>query len=226
MRRKYKLIIIILLSAVFTYLIYILNKETKINILSLGDGVSYGETSFNIKGFSYNDYITKHFETLKVLKNYTNLSKKNLTLEELLFEIKDNKYYDNEKKYIKELMHNSNLITISIGEEELTKKAITKDLNKETIKKYINLYENLISLIKENTDSKIVVISYYENNYLNKTNTILLNSELSNLCIKHNLIFINISDILKENDNKLESNSLYFNYQVHKQIAEMIINSI
>ena len=48
-KRKYKLLIIILISASF-------------------DGISSDETSFNIDGISYNDYLKDYYKNKKLLK--------------------------------------------------------------------------------------------------------------------------------------------------------------
>lgn len=65
-KRKYKLLIILLISAFLTYLIYFFNKSEKINLVAIGDGISSDETSFNIDDISYNDYLKEYFEN----KNY------------------------------------------------------------------------------------------------------------------------------------------------------------
>ena len=42
--------------------------DNKLNIVALGDGVASGETSYNIDGISYNDYIKDYFSNKKLLK--------------------------------------------------------------------------------------------------------------------------------------------------------------
>lgn len=227
MKRKYKLIIIILLSAIFTYLIYFFNKEEKINIVALGDGIASGETSYNIDGISYNDYIKEYFDNKKLLKNYDNkYAIKNYKINELINDLKTNDLKTNEELYIKQILHKADIITLSIGEEELSKLSMTKDLNLKYIKNFLNAYDNLLFLLKEITDAKIVLIGFYENIYLNKSNIVILNSELSNIAIKYQAVFINISDLIFKDEYLFSKNSIYFNYKAHKEIAEMIIHSI
>lgn len=227
MKRKYKLLIIILISASLTYLIYFFNKTEKINLVAIGDGISSGETSFNIDGISYNDYLKEYFENKKLLKNYNNdYSYKNYKIKELINDLNSNDLDEYEKKYIKQIFHNANLITICIGEEELVKLSITKDLNLKYIKEFINDYDKLINIIKEISDSKIILIGFYENRYLDKTNVILLNSELSNIASKYDITFINISDLMLNKDYYVNKDSFYFNYKGHKEIASLIVNSL
>ena len=227
MKRKYKILIIILLSVVLAYLIFIFNKSEKLNIMAIGDGISSGETSFNIDGISYNDYIKDYFDNKKLLKNYnSDYSYENYKIKDLINDLDNNELDKSAKKYIKQIFHKANLITIAIGEEELVKLSMTKDLDIKYINEFINNYDKLISIIKNISDAKIVVIGFYENKYLDKSNVIILNSELSNLVKKYDLVFINISDLLLNKDYYANQDSFYFNYKGHKEIARMIINSL
>ncbi len=227
MRRKYKLILIITISILLAYFIYIFNIEDKIYLVSLGDGISSGETAYNIDGISYNDYIKEYFDSKKDLKNYNNtFSKKNYKIKELINDI-DNNILDKDKDlYIKQSIHKGNIITLCIGEDELTKLSITKDLTKEYIKEFINNYDILLDKLKKITDGKIVVIGLYENNYLDKGTTIIINAEIANLVKKYDLIFINVTDLLLNEEYFLNKNSYYFNYKGHETIAEIIIHSL
>jgi len=81
-------------------------------------------------------------------------------------------------------------------------------------------------LLKDITEAKIVLVGFYENKYLDKGKVIILNSELSNIAIKYQAIFINISDLMLNKEFYVNDNSFYFNYKGHKEIAEMIIHSI
>ncbi len=221
MKRRYKLLIIILISSIFTYMIFFINKNNKISLVALGDGISSGETSFNIDGISYNDYLKDYFNNKRLLKKYNdNYSYKNYKLIDLLNDLESN------KNNIKQIIHYANIITISFGEEELTKLSITKDLNLNYIKAFIDNYDILINNIKEINDSKIIVIGLYPNIYLSDSDVIIINSELSNIANKYNILFINISDLLIDKNYYVSNNSFYFNYKGHKEITKLIINSL
>ena len=227
MRRKYQLFLIIIVSVIIAYVIYFSNHEEKINLLVLGDGISSGETSYSIDGISYNDYLKEYFESKKLLKNYNNsYSYKNYKISDIINDIKDNKITEQDKLNINQLIHKADIITVSFGEEELVKKAVTKDLNKETINEFIKDYDTLIYKLKDITEGKIFIISLYVNKYLNKSNVIILNSEISNIAIKYNVVFLNINDLLINNDYYLDKKTFYFNYKAHEIISDMIINSL
>ena len=77
--------LIIFLSIVLAYVIYFFNKDEKLNIVSLGDGISSGETFYNIDGISYNNYLKEYFEGKNILKSYnSNFSYKNYKIKQNL----------------------------------------------------------------------------------------------------------------------------------------------
>ena len=227
MRRKYKLLLIIILSVVFAYFIYFLNKEDKIIISSFGDGVSSGETSYNIDGISYNDYLKEYYESKKLLKEYyKEYSEPNYKINDLLTDINNNKYDKINDIYIEQIIHKSKIITLCFGEDELTKLSMTNDLTEENIKLFLNNYDEVLNKIKRLTQAQIVVIGLYENKYLSKSNVIIINSELANIVNKHKNIFINISDLMTNKEYFLNKNSYYFSYLAHETISEIIIHSL
>ncbi len=217
-----KIISIIIISIIITYLIYVFFLDKRINIVSIGDGVSSGETSYNIKGISYNDYLKDYYEDIKKIKNYNNkYSYKDNTLNDLI-----NNFNNNERNNIKQVIHDASILTIGIGEEELVKLVMTNNFNKDSIEKFLNNYDILLKSISKVTDAKIVLLSFYENYYLTKRDIIILNSNLANLAQKYNCYFININDLLLNKDYFFSSKDYYFNYKAHKEIATMIINTI
>ncbi len=226
MRRRNKILLIIIISSIITYLIFFNYKSKKINIVSIGDGIASGETSYNLEGISYNDYLKEYFNSKKLLNNYNNsLTSKNYNLLHLNNDI-DNNININSHLKIQQLIHNANIITISIGEEELTKLSLTNDLNDNTIKDFIKNYDYLINKIKELSDAKIFIISFYINNYLSNSNVIILNANLLNIAHKYNASLININDLLINKDYFFNKKDYYFNYKAHQEIADMIINSL
>lgn len=226
MKRKQKLILIIFICAIVTYLIYFFNKCEKVSLVALGDGIASGETAYSIDGISYNDYIKEYFSGKKLLKNYNNkYANKMYKLNDLILDIQ-NVNVNKKNLNIQQIIHKASLITIAIGEDELTSVAKSKDLDKEYIDKYLSSFAKLMGLIKEISEAKIIIVGYYENKYLDKTSVIILNSEIANIAKRYEAIFINISDLFYKEDYFLTSNSYYFNYKGHLEIANMIIHSI
>lgn len=227
MQRKYELLLIILFSTLIAFFIYNFNKREKIYLSAFGDGVSSGETAYNIAGISYNDYIKDYFEDIGVLEDYNkSFSKKNYKLSDMLKDLNNNSYNNKEKMRIKQAIDKSHVITISFGEDELTKQAITKDLNDKVIRDFLNNYDILLTEIRKINHNKIFVIGIYENEFLEQSRTIIINAELSNLARKHNCEFVNIESLLTNEDFFLNKKSYYFSYRAHEIISKTIINSL
>ncbi len=227
MRRKYQLLLIILTSVIIAYFIFISNRESKINIVALGDGIASGETSYNIDGISYNDYLKEYFESKRLLKNYNNsYAYENYKIENIINDLNNNEKNPQDDLNIKQLVHQADIVTVAFGEEELVKMALTNDLNEDAIKKFLSDYEKLIYMLKDITEGKIIIIGFYENVFLNASNVIILNSEIANIAIKYDAIFINISDLVLNRDYYVDKKSYYFNYKAHEIISDMIINSL
>ena len=149
-----------------------------------------------------------------------------MKLDNILLSINNNHKYENDKYNINQLIHKANIITICFGEEELVKAKKTDDLDLNYLKDYINKYDILLSKLKKISKAKIYVIGYYENRFIDKTKVIISNSELANITRKYGIVFINVSDLLLDNNYFLDNNKQYFNYKGHKKIADMIVNSL
>lgn len=227
MKRKYKILIIILVSTLFTFLIYRSFYSNKVRLVALGDGIASGETAYKIDGISYNDYIKDFFEDKRLLKSYNfSYAYKNHKLSDFLEELKSNRLNVTTNLYAKQILNKADIITINFGEEELSKYGVTDKITLEVIEDYIKDYDYLLSELKDITEARIYVIGFYENAYLTKQDVILLNSKLANIVKKNNYNFINVSDLLINKEYYLTNNTIYFNYRAHKNIAEMILNTV
>ncbi len=219
---KYKILIILFISFVLTFLIYYsLSNNCNINYLSIGDGVASGETPYHIDGISYNNYLLEEMATIKTYNDY---SFQNNNISKLITIIEKNKKVNN--TYIKQLIHNANVITISVGMDEIVKYGITDEVNEEYLHTFIIQYEKLIKQIRKINDNQIIIIGFYDNTYLSKSTIIILNSHLANIADKYNAVFLDINPIIKNENYFLKKESYYFNYLAHEKIAQIIKYSI
>ena len=81
---KKKLIIITILGALITIIIYNFTIDNRLKLLALGDGLANGMTAYNVSGYSYNDYIKDEFKNINQLYNYNNI----FTKKDLIYLIK------------------------------------------------------------------------------------------------------------------------------------------
>ncbi len=217
---KKKLIILTIISIISTFFIYNLTHNDDITIVSLGDGLSLGMTSYNIKGKSFNDYLKEEYANKHKLKKYIpDFAHQNQTIKELIYEIKENKalIINNKKIEIKQAIHEANILTIAIGLDELSKISITPQIRRE----FTEDLKELLSQIKALNNNKVFVISIYSTKDHDLLTTSKINAIIRDITLSNSFNFIDLSDIINESY-FFNSNSYYINYEGHKKIYEKI----
>lgn len=223
MRRLYKVILILFIGFILTIIIYYYTIPKNLNYLALGDGIASGENAYLIDGNSYNDYFNE--EQYKKIKLYNDdFTKKNYKLKELIDDIKKNTQIND--NYIEQLIHNSNIITIAIGMDELAKFSVTDKLDQDYIKDFLDSYDILLYLIRKLNDKEVIILGLYKANNLKESDIILINSQLKDIAKKYNSKYIDISELLKDKSYFLKDNSYYFDYNAHYKIYQMIKYSL
>ena len=218
MSRPIKLLILIILS-LSVYFIYQNTKESNIQILSLGDGVSIGINSYTIVEYShlnyYKDYLISKNIEVRLIDNY---SDEDLTIHELLELVKNN-------NYLKRDLMESHLLFITVGYNDLLYKLSLEEdisipkLNKITdeIKKE---YKELLTEINKYYKNKIIIVGYPKSNkddyYLN------LGIRKLNRVLNTNT-FIDTYNLLNDRDKYFSNpNSYYPNRLGYERIFEEI----
>ena len=218
MSRPIKLLILIIMS-LSVYLIYQSTKESNIQILSLGDGLSKGINSYTIVEFShlnyYEEYLKSKNKKVKVISDY---SREDLTIHELLELIKTN-------NTLKRDLMESHKLFITIGYNDLLyKMSLEEDISIPKLNNIVDEinteYKELLEEIKKYYKNEIIIVGYPKSNkddyYINlgirKLNRILNNNT-----------FINTYNLLN-NRNKYFSNpnSYYPNRLGYERIYEEI----
>lgn len=210
-----KKLIVCFLIMLLVFFMYFKLKDNKIYYLSIGDGIGKGTNT----NYGYSNYINDYLDELGVLEKYINISNDNNRVIDLINDIKDNKVYDN--KTTQNLLIKADLITISIGYNDL----ISKIDKYNNIDSYLNDLENLYKLIRTYSKETIIMIGYYnilDSKYDNNISNI--NNKVKELCDKYNIIFINNEDLkpyLNNNYPTIEGYHLIFN-----KIRDVIDNII
>lgn len=236
MKKTHKLIILILLSSSI-YFIYLLTNQNSITYIALGDAFAKGENSFGGNSYSYPSYLRDFINDYSKIRIYSDhYSSKNKDIKLLYNDIlkDENIVVDNNQYNLKKLLQEANIITISIGLNDVIYEYNV--LNKESISSYeedriieyiFNNYKELISEIRKYTKRNIYVVSYPTTNN-NKYNNLIkkLNKKYKQLSTveNNNLTYINSEAILKSNKNFDTSDSIFPNSSGYKLIATSIIN--
>ena len=218
-----KIILTILVGIFLAFFIYKITYHEEVNIVALGDGLSLGLTAYNVKGYSYNDYLKDYYEANALLKEYnTSFTNVDETSKNLLYKLSNNESVGN--LTIQHVINEAKIITISLGMDELNNLKVLKSSN---VNDYLTNFEKIIKMIRNlNKNCSIILTSLYETSKLSKDYVIKINNELQNYANKYNLKFIDITDVVLHQDFYMLPNNYYLNYKGHQYIYELIKNNL
>lgn len=232
--RKVKLLILILMSST-VFFIYNQTNYNNISYTILGDGLSVGIDSYNQKTYSYGDYVKEYLISENKLKNYSNLyTSEDMTIEKLYNYILTNKeMYQNDTKYnIKEILNETDYLTISVGINDLLYKLnMTSEFTSSNLDIIINeidtSFDELIQEIRKVYKQEIYVIGYYNTDINNKFYKQAIN-KLNKIYKDNDEVTYISTYIISENKNIFLSNpnNYYPNYKGYQVISSKIIDKI
>lgn len=224
---KKKLILICSFGLIAILFIYYSTINNKVKLLTLGDGVASGMTAYNVNGYSYTDYLKDYFKKQNHLQNYiSNFAEPNKTVKQILEEI--NKNYaieiNQETITIQQAIKEANVITISVGQDELANRSLTEKISSKDLNEYYKDIKTLLKYIRKINHERVILIGLYDAYNLNDVS--LINQELSKIASEQKCDFVDISNILKIEEYFFNDTSYYFNYKGHKRISEELIKLI
>lgn len=155
-----KLLFILFFSSVLCIIIYNIYKEKGIYYLALG------ELPKDQYRYEYQDYVIDYFKENKMLKRYNkNFLRENYNTETFLDLINNSETSINEgeKETITKAIDRANLITISLGNNEL-EEIINKNKRMIDYKEIDNIFINyakILSKIRLLTKTPIIIIGYF-----------------------------------------------------------------
>ncbi len=216
---KKKLILLTLLGVIFTFIIYYYTKNDNLTILALGDGLSSGMTSYNIEGYSFNDYLREDYKLLHKLNRYYEYAYANLTIKELDYHIKANDtiLYKDKQIELQQAINEADILTLAIGLDELANIKITSQVRHE----FTTDFKELISTIKSLNHKQVIVLGIYNTNNHDALSTSKINAIIRDITLSNNFTYVDISNLIT-NNYFLTNNSHYLNYEAHKLIYEQI----
>ncbi len=205
-----KKLTILLITFFLIYVIYGLFKDNKYNYVNI--------TDINI----IDNYINKD-----KLANYNIFT--SLSINDAIKDIRNNKTIsiNNDIYYLKKVLRESDIVVISVGIIELAKNYNKYDMNRNN--SYFNkLYSDIKRLINEINKyayGKILFLGYYNptNYYDSNTDQFFydMDIKLNRLMMDNNIIYIDLYELIKENNYK-EVNSVYLNNDGIKKINNII----
>ena len=224
MKRRYKLLLIIAIGALLTFLIYFSNQDSKTNIVAIGDAVAMGMTPYNVVGISYNDYLKEYYENKHNLNQYNKeFCLAHLTIEKLLTMLEKNEVSSKSHIPIKQIIDKADILTIAIGVDEFADLSLrTKDFD-EAITQFIIDYKNVLATIRSFYDKPIIILGLYPAHNFNKNATLIVNQELLKVADNYQAKFIDLLPISLNKKYYLQPDSYYLNYEAHHEIFTKIL---
>ena len=240
-------IIVILLLLMLPIVIYVTNIDKKIYYLALGDSLAIGQNPYGKIGYGYSDYVGDYLKNKKVLEFYTKkYAVSGYRTTDLIRDINDNKkiIVDNQEITIKNALTNADIVTLSIGANDLFYKLGLTNANvflenPEQVKPYIDEVlidiEKLIILIKLYCKEDIIMVGYYNPlwqmniSHAEKTESLFLyaNNKMKLLADKYNVYYVDIYELFKENNDFLPNPlDIHPSNSGYKAISDQIITII
>lgn len=192
-------------------MVYKLTYKEKINYVSLGDFLSTGVNTYGEVGYGYSDYIVDYLNNNDRLNSYVfEFAKKDYSITNIKDDIENNKtvIVSGKKVNLNRTLRESDLVTISMGEEQLIRlldQFITKDpyFNKEklysSVDSIVGELDDLFKQIRKYAKKEIFVIGYYNpfpeiETYKKELDEIVMyaNNELEKISRRYNMHYINI----------------------------------
>lgn len=188
-----KKIIFTILVVLITFLIYFFNRSEKTYYVSLGNYLSYGINNFNNVNNSYSNNLKEHYK--ENLDNYVNYSSiDDYRVMDLMNDINYNKsvVYEYKEYKLQNLLIKANVITLSIGMNDLIYKSKIETNLYEYTDELLNDIEDLLILIRKYNKDEIYFLSFY--NVIGNGSVIdYANKRLEIICRKNKIKFVDIS---------------------------------
>ena len=155
-----KLLFILFFSSILCIIIYNIYKEKGIYYLALG------ELPQDQYRYEYQDYVIDYFKEKKILKKYNkNFLRESYDTKTFLDLIKNSETSINqgEKETITRAIDRSNLITISLGNNELEEiiNRNKKNIDYDEIDSIFINYDEILSKIRILTETPVIIIGYF-----------------------------------------------------------------
>ena len=224
--KKILILGIIILSI---FLIYLTTIDKKVYYVSLGDEISLGMTKEGYYEKSYPLYIKEYLEKNNKLETFIDdYSKQGYRITDLINDINNNKEIEETNKTIKNVLIKADLVTISIGTNDiLSKISNEQNLTKidykrlyKNIEEIVNDLDKLLKIIREYCKEDIILIGTNiktENENLREIIN-YANEKFDEVSKKYDIEYIKTDEIIKE--------KIYPTIEEYKRLSEQIIDSI
>lgn len=233
--KKLKKLIILITIVILVFSIYILFKNDNINYIALGDSLAEGMNPYGEIGYSYTDYLKDYLEDNNKLSYYTKeYTKSGCQTKDLISNLNIN-------NKLKKDLRESNLVTVSIGANDLLYEIRNLKIDvsnileiKEKVKKIVPNIENSIKEIRKYAKNEIIIVGYYNPVpfLFNTSGSDLdelfayIDDEYKKIADSYNCKYISLYNLFKTNSNYLPNpNNIHPSLNGYKAIANEVIKN-
>lgn len=223
--------ILLCLMLISIFLIGINVKDNKISYISIGDGLSKGMNYNDFESIGYSDHLYNYLKKNNNVELYTkDFSNENNRITDLIDDINNNisLTIDNKTIYIQNAIKNSDILTISIGMNEILYK-YTNHVNNGYMYSYIDEcisdLNKLLKIITKLNNNDIFLIGYYNPTDDNELDEFIkyTNNKIITLCNNYKINYIDTYNIFNNNKHMIYSkNNYYPNQDGYKLIANAV----
>ena len=236
---------ILLFVSVGVFIIYKGTYKEQFNYVVLGDSLSTGRNPYGVDDYGYTDFVRDYLKENNKLGSYLSYAISGYTIDDVKNDIELNRSIkvNGKSQNIKKALRDSNIVTISIGANDLLKginiSSISQILsNKAFLDKRIDdiivKLDHLLGLIKKYAKGNIVVVGYYNplphlEKYKNDIEKVMfvIDEEYENLCNKHDIYYIETSNDISHNKDYLPNPlDIHLSKEGYKIISNSIISLI
>lgn len=227
--------IILFLLLVSIVLIGINVKDNKISYISIGDGLSKGMNYNNFESIGYSDYLYNYLKKNNKIELYTkDFSNENNRITDLIDDINNNISINinNKKIYIQNAIKNADILTISIGMNEILYKYgnhVNDGYMYSYIDECISDLNKLIKIITKLNNKDIFLLGFYNPTDDNELDEFIeyTNKKVIELCNEYKINYIDTYSIFNNNKHLIyNDNNYYPNQDGYKLIANSIKNKL
>lgn len=203
---------------IIIYLIYATFASKQFTYISLGDSLALGENAYGDVQYGYSDYIASYLKRNDLLAFYSkDFAKSGARIQDVSNMILKNEtiVMEKERYVLTELLRNADLVTLSIGANDvLSELALTsldlslvkEEVLLEKVDKTIEELDALLMLLKKSTRGEVLLIGYYnpfnENAKVKRIFSYFENA-YQEVARKHHVTYIQTSTLFKNHSDYL-----------------------
>jgi len=244
-KRLVVLIGLILFVSIGAFIIYKTTYKEQFNYVSLGDSLTAGRNSYGGYDYGYTDYVRDYLEQNDKLDSYVNYAVSGYSTDDVINDINHNRIIevDGIEIGLKRALRESDLVTISIGVNDILKKLNISSLSTwlsdrssttRIIDETFEKIKDVISLVRQYAKGDIIVVGYYnplpELTKYKKNIDYLVDysdNQYQKICNNSEIYYADISHVIESNSDYLPNPlDIHPNTQGYKAISEEIIKII